>query len=552
MRITVATVFLSYLILTVSSTSMFKSATRSLQTVQPAAALRLAVDYYDSDVIFLNATTTTDAGVRSKYLVVKGLIEKTKAYYAMVLTVKSPKVNYTWPDVVVSTTKTLKGMTANFDTWVYLSVAATGATLVKGAPKAYDIAPSLGRPVVGLLEVSLDKVTATTATLLSQQGAFISAFYNILVFHDDLFGKFIDTAGVVIPKATTIGQSAVLKTLARPMYKGPAVVAWAKIHLSFAGTLPGVIFENTEPVSSRWEQMWWPSEGMSAVAPVAVGLSELSLSMATDSGWYTYLVANAQALEFGKGAAIDIQTDTCPAASIEGFCTPADSVSCSPDMRFKAKCGTDALPATLSETCLYKKLDLDCTIVGGAGVTGVDNLGDTSRCIVTTQGTAGAVALPSCAKTSCTGTGATLALIFTFDASKTATCTVTATSGTAVPPTVYSTTPAAGLTLACPNDSQIPLICARMVLNQGKCPLECSNKGLCLGAAAVKKCFCVYGWSGVDCATANAEETDAKLQVAATAPGVVATTTTATSTGGRSYLVLSVAMYLCLLSTFLY
>lgn len=242
--------------------------------------------------------------------------------------------------------------------------------------------------------------------------------------------------------------------------------------------------------------MYGSTEYMSPIDTTPSALSELSLSMALDSGWFTSNKAFVENLEYGKGAKADIQTDACPTDSIPGFCSNYENLGCSPDFKYKTKCYTDS---TYSETCYFKFSDVVCTMPEGEYGTSInsaiDNLGDGSRCIDTKVGAA--VSTLRCAKAVCTGT---TSISFTYAGGKTCTCVTDGAAATYSDGTYSATCPA-----------KISDFCDRMG-SGNKCSGDCNGKGLCLGPNGSKTCFCVYGWTGADCNTANPSETDAAIQ----------------------------------------
>lgn len=474
------------LILTLLSCATANESTnrRELQ----ASAMRIFVEYTDSDTKW-----KSDATLSSKYLFSKKLMERTKAYYTAVLNVKSPKTSYTWPDTKVSDTKTVTGRTVAYDLWTYFYVYNKDSTgFAAAAPCAFD--SDTGRAIVGYFELNLHAISGTkTLDALQFMGTFVHEFYHILVFNSQLFERFRDSSNNVIGTSTLLGTTT-LKTKSRTTYKGSNVLSWAKTYLNF-NSLTQIVLENdggSGSAGSHWEHMYWSTDYMSPIDTRPGYLTGMSLNMAVDSGWFTINNNYVQEAVYGKNAGADIQTDTCPTAAIKGFCTTANEKSCGPDYTFKANCYTDS---TYSEGCYFKWADVFCTVPDGDYTldSTYDNLGTTSRCVMTTpQG--GSVA-PMCAKASCTGT---TSVTYTFKNSKTCTC-----AGGA--PTCTDAT----VSVTCPSAGDITDICNGLA-DANKCPNECNGKGICLGSST-KTCFCSYGWTGNDCGTASTTETDSAI-----------------------------------------
>ena len=468
----------------------FKS--RQLQSAASAQTMRIWIDYADSDNQWKN-----DA-LKSKYFFSKEIMEKTKQYYAATLMVRNRKDSYTWPDTDVSATKRVTGRTVSYDLWTYFYVYNKDSTnFAAASPSAFD--DTTGRPIVGYFELNLFAINSVNSLgAIQYLGTFVHEFYHILVFNSFLYDKFRDDSNQLIPKSNLIG-SVTLGGKTRQTYKGPNVVNWAKTYLNFNG-LTQIVMENdggSGSEGSHWEHRYWMTDFMCPIDTRPTLLTALSLKMAVDSGWFTLNMNYVEEMEYGKNQGIDIQTDSCPTSAIRGYCTTPEERSCSPDWMYKARCYTDT---TYSENCYFKWGDVFCTVPNGDYGDYLDktydNLGDTSRCVMSTV--TGGSALPRCAKTSCSGT---TSVTYTFTGSKTCTCT----SASSTP-----TCSDAAISVTCPSAGNIADLCTRLQ-DANRCPGDCSGKGICLGANGAKICYCNYGWKGNDCNTANSDETSTTI-----------------------------------------
>ena len=491
---------------------------------------RLWVEYTDADAEWKNNTQYS-----AKYIFSKKVVEVSRRFFTNILSVVSRKETYTWADFQTSDSKTVKGRTTPYDLWVYFRVfTKNDGTLAQAAPVAYDT-PS-NRPIAGFFELNIANTpTMNLRGAISSLATFVHEFYHIIVFHSDSYEKFVDSSNTLVGKANLIG-TVTLGGKTRTTYKGKAVLAWAKAHLNF-NSLSYIVMENdggSGSAASHWEHKYWSTEFMAPADVTPVVLSGMSLSMAVDSGWYTINSNLVEELKYGKNAGIDIQTDACPTVNIAGFCTTLNDVACGPDWKFKGKCSSDV---TYSEGCNFLTAEVMCWVpdadYGSAQDSTYDNLGDGSRCVMTTP--QGQSAKPICAKTSCTGT---TAITYTFKNGKTCTCT----AGSAVSCTD------ATVSVTCPSTTDIAALCTSLQ-DANRCPADCNGKGVCFGPNGSKTCFCMYGWTGSDCNTVSTTETDAAIGSTVTGGGTVNSGTTSTGASANqisivvtTLLVLNLAM----------
>ena len=483
-------VLTSILLHTVRPGSMFRH--RNLISSNTRGPIRIWVDYTDSDIEWL----ATD--MRDRYAFSKKLIEQTQAYYASVIIVKRQQREYTWPDVKIFDEVTVKGRTVPYDLWTYFrAYRAVDSKIADADVCEFD--KITGRPIVGYFELNLNAITTKPANLILLMGTFVHEFYHILVFNYDLFDKFIKADGSLVGRDNLIRQyPVIIKGQIRQAYIGENVLNFARKFLNYP-MLQGVVLENDGgegSAGSHWEHMYWSTDFMAPSDTNPSLLSELSLSMALDSGWYDVDSRFAETLEYGKGAGVDIQTDSCPTAEINGFCDSEGELSCSPDFKYKARCYTDK---TYSEGCLFKQANVVCSIPDSYGIDvdpNVEILGESSRCVMTS--TFLKISRPRCAKAECSGTST---IKYTFAKGKTCICEADGGSGSCSD---------SSISVRCP--ASVSDFCERMQ-DGNRCPADCSGRGLCLGIPGYKTCFCTYAWQGVDCKTANLAESDQKVVI---------------------------------------
>lgn len=484
-----ALLILLIMLVDITNSNEFKSQRQLQSTTQQ---MRIYVEYTDSDNQWQNST------LKDKYNFCKQIMERTKLYYSSVLMVKNRKESYTWPDTAVTETKTVTGRTTPYDLWTYFYVYnQVNNNFAAAGPSAFD--DTTGRPIVGYFELNLNAISSLNSLgAISYTSTFVHEFYHIIVFNSDLFDRFRDSSGNLVGRANLVG-SVIIGSKTQTTYKGTNVLNWVRTYLS-ASSLTQIVLENdggAGSAGSHWEHRYWATDYMSPIDTRPNALSALSLKMALDSGWFTVNDAFVEELEYGKGGG-DIQAAACPTSGIKGFCDTDGQLSCGPDWMFKAKCYSDS---TYSETCYFKWAEVFCTIkdgdYGAALDSTLDNLGDSSRCVMGTP-SGGPSAKPLCAKTSCSGTSS---VTYTFGNGKTCTCTSANAGQTA-------TCTDASVSVTCITSAEISDLCTRLQ-DANRCPSDCNGKGICLGASGSKKCFCIYGWMGNDCNTVNSNETSA-------------------------------------------
>lgn len=423
-------------------------------------------------------------------------MERTRAYYSAVLLVRRQRSEYTWGNVEVADNVTIAGRTVAFDLWTYFKAYRSDDKVLAAAyPCEFDAVT--GRPIVGYFELNLIAVKASASNLILQMGTFVHEFYHILVFCDELFDRFIKSDGRLVGRENLIGNYAhPIKGEIRHAYKGEHVLNFARVFLNYP-SLSGIVLENdggNSSAGSHWEHMYWATDFMSPADTMPSLLSELSLSMALDSGWFEIDTRFVQPLEYGRGAGIEIQTEVCPTADIRGFCSSPGQSSCSPDYKSKATCYSDE---KYSEGCYFKFADVVCSIDDDYGKmvdSKIEALGDSSRCVMTSIYFG--PLKPLCAKAVCTGTSS---VMYTFGNGKSCTCSSDENNVRCL---------AGAISVLCPDS--IAEFCETM-LDKYKCPSDCSSHGICLGNPGSKRCFCVYGWKGDDCNTPDNIESDTKV-----------------------------------------
>jgi hypothetical protein len=477
-----------------------KQSRRNLQS----AAMRIFVDYEAADTQW-----KADALV-DKYVFAKKLMKKTVDFYTVFLKVKYPKDTYTIPDVP-GDGFTVKAKTMSYDLHTYFKVYNKNDNGFAAAAPLHKDAET-GRTLVGYFELNLNAISPSKANMINHFGTFVHEFYHILVFNNELYEHFINADKTKIGRANLITESITLGGKARMGYKGTSVLTFAKSHLNDQ-SITNIIMENdggSGSAGSHWEHMYFPTDFMSPIDTTPSLHSELSFSMAVDSGWFEVDVTKTEQLEYGKNAGANFMSGSCPTANSAGFCAAADlgKSFCPPDSRYKAKCYTDS---TYSENCHFLFADIICSVDDSTYTadkydSSFETLGADSKCAMVKKAGTESSATAYCAKASCDNANV---LTYTFKNSLTCACSA-ANQGQEV------SCGSGSSKIVCPTSAQITDICTRLQ-TANKCPDDCSGNGLCLGkVGGSRTCFCLYGFKGTNCAESNPEETDAKIKTWAT------------------------------------
>lgn len=249
------------------------------------------------------------------------------------------------------------------------------AVLAYAAACVFDAATN--RPVMGYmnfgpgsLETACGKADAgcTTASLLRSQGVVgAHELTHALGFSASLFKTYLDPStgakyAKPITATATRGSLGTSLVHATTQVVTPAVVAAARAHFGCA-TLDGLELEDqggSGTAGSHWEKRLAFTEYMSGTADDAAAMTNLTLALLHDTGWYRVNFTAAEAMAWGAGLGCTFAQARCNMwSSLSGFdgyfCDAAGSSGCSHDRRAKAGCSIVKYPeGTLSGQPWYQ------------------------------------------------------------------------------------------------------------------------------------------------------------------------------------------------------
>ena len=485
---------------TVETTARGSDHSRKLQTPSP---IRILVDFSAMDYKYRNNPFI--AG----YIACKKTTIKAVDLLSKLIKVKRPKTSQQTPELTYGNLK-IPARTFEADLYINCRVFnSQSSQKPKGIPLAFDV--DTGRPIAGVLEFDINHIYLANFTHLQNIVVPLKGLYQILVFHDVLFDRFVDSDNKLVGRDNLI-TTAILQGKARTGYRGPSVLAKAKAHLNDP-SLKYVLFEDTNDVlaqNSNWDYMYFPDDFMSSQQFKFQQISDITLSMALDSGWYEVDMDKSQLLTFGKAAGANFQTGACPPLNTaKGFCVSSkkDYIYFSPDLYGKSFCqqarDNGCYQLILYKSCLFDDPSYQPTWYDYKP----EYFGPDSRIVYYWWKDASNnwKVLPNCAKISCDAQGT---ITYTFKPSITCVC-----DSSSVGYDVSCTGTTASIDISCPATAEIATYLCDSLKPNFKCPDDCSGNGICMGLASGKPfCHCRYGYTGDSCAAVNNEETDTPLK----------------------------------------
>ena len=219
---------------------------------------------------------------------------------------------------------------------------------------ACQLDPITRRPIMGQIHINLKYLDTKFEKLYDTFGTVIHEVSHILAMSPNLYGEWIHTTTGKIR-----GEANVLKT-----HGGHSMIVTEKVKIFTRDhfkcqTLEGAPVEdegNSGSKGAHWEKRFFGSDYMSAASVTNPVISELSISMFEDSGWYIFRqgeLVNGKSIDYEplfwlKYYGCGIFTDTCPSAGHS--CTVEGELGCSYDNTFRGVCAK----VGFANNCMYK------------------------------------------------------------------------------------------------------------------------------------------------------------------------------------------------------
>jgi len=210
------------------------------------------------------------------------------------------------------------------------------------------------RPNMGQVHINLKYLDVKFSQIYDVFGTVIHEVVHILGMSSSLYAHWIDA-----DTGRVLGKSNVMKKdqNGKAVIVTPKVQAFTRRHFN-CNTLLGAAIEDeggSGSKGSHWEKRYWGSEFMSAATVENPVISELTVSMFEDSGWYIFRkgeTVNGKVIDYEplfwlQGYGCAIYTDACPTATHS--CSTRGETGCSYDNTFKGGCSS----STFSNSCSY-------------------------------------------------------------------------------------------------------------------------------------------------------------------------------------------------------
>ena len=165
--------------------------------------------------------------------------------------------------------------------------------------------------------------------------AFLHEITHLLVFSKTLFPYFSNIPNI---------KEVEINGLKRKIYSSPKVLEKAKKHFK-CDSIEGIELENqgeSESIGSHWESRIMLGDYMIAVDYNDVVISEITLAMFEDSGWYSVNYYTGGLFRFGKGEGCSFLYNKCIIDNKSNFgrefCVNSNENTCSSNNLSRGKC----------------------------------------------------------------------------------------------------------------------------------------------------------------------------------------------------------------------
>ena len=323
---------------------------RYLQTTwQP---IRIYLDY-----THLDSQTTIDSAKRAG---IKQVVEQTKLMYESLLKVKrltSKLFIQSCGSAQISATVKSPGVDADLILFPHFEPTYSGSIEAAATSCAQD--QTTGRPLVGYIKYGIDAFNVQKTNWIEYYTDLtFHEISHILVFNDILWESFIDSSGNTIAKTAVTGNQTI-NGISRLLIISPKVTAAAQAHFG-CSTLKGVELENQggEGTSgNHWEMRTMLGDYIIGESFEDVVLSEISLALFEDSGWYQTNKFTGGQFRHGKNQGCDFVLNKCVISDKTNFpndfCTENTAYSCTSGRFTKGSCYMTSAPSNLDSNYNY-------------------------------------------------------------------------------------------------------------------------------------------------------------------------------------------------------
>ena len=245
--------------------------------------------------------------------------------YGTKLKVKSCDTTVTIADVVKT------GIDADLVIFPFFDMSIAN-TSTEAYATACIISSVDNRPVAGLIGFSPKFNTAKPNWLTYYTNLALHELSHVIVFNPNLFEYFKDPSGVLYTQ-DKIYKSTIVNGMPRSLLILPKVVAAAKKHFNCT-TLEGIELENQGGVGtagSHWETRIMLGDYMVGLSFDDTAISEITLALFEDSGWYQVNYYTGGLFKYGKNKGCNFLNKKCiensTPLSLDEYCgTPYQSL----------------------------------------------------------------------------------------------------------------------------------------------------------------------------------------------------------------------------------
>lgn len=205
---------------------------------------------------------------------------------------------------------------------------------------SYDVDKTSQRPIIGILGWNPANVKNIKNEDKGMLSTAIHEIAHILAFSSSLFPRFVDANFKKLPIDKILRKNA----KGRQMIVTPKVLAAAKKHFN-CNKIEGLEIENEGgdgTANSHWEERLMFGDFMIGEGSTETSISEISLALFEDSGWYQANYFTGGLFLFGKNKGCEIVEEQCiqnqKTKFTNEYCTVSGESGCSDNKRFKMVC----------------------------------------------------------------------------------------------------------------------------------------------------------------------------------------------------------------------
>jgi hypothetical protein len=279
---------------------------RRLQSETPFQPIRIYYDYATLDAQ-LDVSYDTKENI-------KKILSITKLVYEKLLMVQRfsslLKIRSCDSRVLISDAVSTKGVNADLVVFPFVDNKPSGST--QAYASGCVLAGINNRPVAGIIGFTKNLDPTVGNWMEYFVSLAVHELAHVLVFNPSIFDLFIDADWNTIPVENVI-TTKVVNGVERQMIITPKVVEAARRHFN-CSDLIGVELENqggTGTAGSHWEARIMLSDLMIGVAYDEAVISEITLALFEDSGWYKTNKYTGGLFRYGKNQGCDFLDKKC-------------------------------------------------------------------------------------------------------------------------------------------------------------------------------------------------------------------------------------------------